>query len=335
MKKVIVTGGLGFIGSHLINMLLEKNVEVIIVDNKITNVIDDNFFNDKCQIISKSIKEVDFNDFKDIDVVFHLASILGPSGVLKHAGDLGKSILDDSIKIRDYCMNNNILMIDISTSEVYGHPDLLKEDSKKVFPGIYQIRTEYGAGKMLSEIALVNKARVDERLNFHLIRPFNVTGPRQKPDGGFVLPRFVISALTNQPLTVFGDGTQRRAFTHVKDICEAVLEIADSKHKNEIWNIGNPNNEMSIKEMAELVAEKVKEKFPEKNPEIIFIDPKKIHGPHFAEAIDKVPYVEKINKLLGWEAKRLAEKIILDVIDYYDKRIKEGYYFDVMGKLSS
>jgi len=330
MKNVLITGGLGFIGSHLVDYLDQLNLNIVIVDNKTTNVVENQTFKNKCLIVNKSIKDVDFSKLSQIDTVFHLASILGPSGVLKHAGDIGFSILNDSIILRDFCIQNKALFIDMSTSEVYGHPGILNEDSQKVFPGQYQIRTEYGGGKMIAEMAVVNKSKFEKNLKFHIIRPFNVTGPRQKPDGGFVLPRFVIAALTNQPLTVFGDGTQRRAFTHVNDICEATLKIASSKFRNEIWNVGNPPNEMSINEIADLVIKLAKNKFSNLKPKKILIDPKKIHGKYFAEAIDKIPYTKKINTKLHWFACRNAEKIINDTLDYYHQKIGQGYYFKVL-----
>ena len=334
MKKVGITGGLGFIGSHLTEMLVGRGIEVVIVDNCISSVVNREFLSDsgKVTVYSSPISDIDLTEcFCGADTVFHLASILGPSGVLSYAGELGKSILLDTIRVRDACVRLNATMVDISTSEVYGHPGLLREDSEKVFSGVYKIRGEYGAGKMLSEMSVVNYSAVRGKPKYHFIRPFNVTGPRQKPDGGFVLPRFVIAALTGQPITVYGDGLQVRAYTHVLDICTAILEIVESGYSNEIWNVGNPNNEKSILDTANLVVSKVKEKFPDKRPDITFIDPKDIHGPLFSEAVDKVPYIEKIQNLIGWEPEYSAERIVSDVIEYYSKKIESGYYFSVLG----
>lgn len=330
-KKLIVTGGLGFIGSHLVEKLLDQESEVVIIDNKLTNVVEEDFFKERnCQVITKSIQETNLNEIHDVDKIFHLASILGPSGILKHAGDIGLSMIRDVIKIRDYSIKHQIPLIDISTSEIYGHTDKLDENSNKIFAGKYEVRTEYGAGKMVAEMALVNKARIDNRLNYNLIRPFNVTGPRQKPDGGFVLPRFAIAALTNQPLTVYGNGEQERAFTHVHDICDAILTISESDYINEIWNIGNSNNKMKIKDIARKVIEITKDKYPDKNPSMIFIDPKKIHGPLFSEVVDKIPYTKKIQSELGWQARIPTDSILEDVIDFYYQKIKNGYSFEVM-----
>ena len=135
-KKVLITGGLGFIGSHLTERLLKEGTEVVIIDNKSTNVVSENYFKGgKCLVIIKSVQEVDLSKIKNIDIVFHLASILGPTGVLKHAGNIGIATLGDTIKMRDFCLKRGITLIDISTSEVYGHTGLLKEESEKIFPG--------------------------------------------------------------------------------------------------------------------------------------------------------------------------------------------------------
>jgi len=320
-KKALITGGLGFIGSYLTERLLDRELETIIIDNKSTNVVSEDFFEkSNCKVFTQSIKDFDLNNLKNVDIVFHLASILGPSGILNHAGDIAVKTINDVVKLRDYCIKNEVPLIDISTSEVYGHSGILKENSEKVFSGGSKVRPEYGLGKLASEMALINKAKVDSRLRYNLIRPFNVTGPRQKPDAGFVLPRFAISALTNQPITVFGNGTQRRAFTHVQDICESILAVYDSEYQNEIWNVGRPNNEMSINEMADQIIDLTKKKFSGINPKKLYVDPKKIHGPLFEEAMDKIPYIKKITTKIGWEPKISSEQVFSEVLDFYKRK---------------
>lgn len=332
-KNILMTGGLGFVGSHLSERLLADDVELTILDNETTNVVPHTFFDScsGCRVVVDSIENVDLDSLGTFDAVFHLASILGPSGILKHAGNIGYYIFNDTLKIRDYCIKNKAFLVDISTSEIYGHPGSLEEDSDKVFPGKYKIRTEYGAGKLLAELAVVNKAKVDDNLKYHIIRPFNITGPRQLPDGGFVLPRFIIAALTNQPITVFGNGTQVRAFTHVQDVCDAILSIVCSGFYNEAWNIGMPDNEMTIKDMATMVLEEVKNQGVNTSSNIIYVDPKEIHGPLFSEVVDKIPYVEKVNHLVGWYAKREAKQIVADTVSFYKERVlKDNYYFKVI-----
>lgn len=321
-KKAIVTGGLGFIGSHLVEKLLKDGTEVIVIDNLTNNCVGPDYFDVK--VIIKSVGDVDFSRIK-ADVVFHLASILGPVGVLKHAGNLGREILLDTIKVRDYCFKNKALLVFVSTSEVYGQTREFGEESLKVYPGIYEVRTEYGAGKMLSEISVVNFAKMHPKFNYQIIRPFNVAGPRQRPEGGFVMPRFVIAALTNQPLTVYGDGKQKRGFTSVSDVVSAIVKVSECKFSNEIWNVGNKKNLLSIEDMARLVV-----KISMSSSKIIYVDPKKLHGKYFAEVLNKTPFAVKLKNKLNWEPKVTVEEIIRETVDYYRKKTEEGYKFKIL-----
>jgi nucleoside-diphosphate-sugar epimerase len=328
-KRVLITGGLGFVGSHLIDRLMLDQVDITVIDNESTNVIPFDFF-PGIKVIRDSIDNVDLQSLGSFDAVFHLASILGPYGLLKYAGNIGASIFNDTVKIRDYCVNSRAALIDISTSEIYGHPGLLEENSNKVFPGEHKVRTEYGVGKFLAELAVVNKAKVCDSLKYSIIRPFNITGPRQLPDGGFVLPRFVIAALTDQVITVFGNDQQSRAFTHVQDICDAIFAIVNSGCSNEAWNIGMPENKMTILDMANMVLDDVKSKGINTKSTVAFVDPKTLYGPLFSEVVDKIPYVEKIYSKIGWKAKRGAKEIVSDTVDFYIHRVNSGYYFKVL-----
>lgn len=322
--RAVVTGGLGFIGSNLVDLLLERNYEVIIVDDLSNNVVS-NLEYTKCKVYVDSIDEFCFNFLDSVDVLFHLASFVGPAGILHYCGEIGNRMVRDTYKLCDYCASKNVKFIDVSTSEVYGHMDLLSENSKKVFPGEYKVRTEYGAAKMLCEIMLVNKGKVLDNFDYHIIRPFNVAGIRQKPDGGFVLPRFVIAAITGQPLTIYNGGNQERAFTNVKDICEAILMISESECSNEIWNIGNLDNRMTIKALAEKVL-----KLTNIPGRLLDVDPKKIHGSLFEGAIDKLPYTHKLEEKFGWKAEISVEQTIMEVIEYYKEKLSNGYHFRVM-----
>jgi len=315
--KTLVTGGLGFIGSHLVDLLIDEGHDVTIIDDKSSNSIETD---DRFNLVLSSIDKADPASFKNFDVIFHLASVVGPAGVLTH-GFIGSSIIENTKIIMDACLYNNSLLVDISTSEVYGHAGDLNENSDKICSSPYQIRTEYGIAKLLAEIMIVNKAKTTD-LKYHIIRPFNVAGPRQKPDGGFVLPRFVIAMLTDQPITIFGNGSQIRSFTDVRDICDAIIKIAFSKYKNEIWNVGNPANEMSITELATKVVE-------DKIRAFSYIDPQKLHGPLFAEAENKVANIEKLISLLDWKPSVSLKQTIKDTIEYYKAKISQGYKFDV------
>ena len=329
MTKILVTGGMGFLGSHLVELLLEKNYEITIIDNMSTNAVPENFFENKVKLIKKSIQDVDFDKIGKFDYVYHLACVVGPSGVLHHAGLMGYNILKDTLILNEYCIKEKCKLIDISTSEVYGQEGFLKETTEKHIPGTIAVRNEYGAGKLLGEIMTINRSKVNKNLKYQIIRPFNISGPRQKPDNGFVLPRFVIAALTDQPITVFGDGKQERAFTHVRDMSGGIIKVAESKYENEEWNVGNPDNRTTILRLAELVVEETKKIFPEKKPKIEFMDGKEIHGHLFEEVPDKLPVIDKIREKIGWEPSVPIREIVKQTIEYYVPLIEKGFYFKV------
>lgn len=313
-RTVLITGGLGFIGSHLIDYIeYSQNEDIIVVDNMESNAIGLHDVAGRCYTFVQSVEDFDF-DRVGFDIVYHLASPVGPVGVLKYAGDMAGRMIADAIKVRDVCIKRKCPLIFISSSEVYGHAGKLDECSPKVFPPNYSVRSEYGAAKMLSEIAIVNKAKVCN-LKYVIIRPFNVAGPRQLPDNGFVLPRFIHAALKNEPLTVYGDGTQRRAFTDVRDIVSAIRYLVGLGEWNTIWNIGNPKNEMSIDGLAVYTLNLMRQMGIKTTSEIIYVDPKTIHGPLFEEVPDKIPYVEKLLKT-GWKRGFEIEKTIKDAVNH-------------------
>lgn len=309
--RVLVTGGLGFLGSHLVDRLLEENCSVTIVDNETTNAVDKDFFKGRCEFVHSNV--VDYKDKGDLDMVFHLASVVGPAGVLIHSGNIGISMMQDTKHMFELCIEKSAKFILVSTSEVYGRDGIFPEDIQKIIPSQVTVRGEYGAGKLLAEISTINKAKVAP-LIYHIIRPFNIAGPRQQPLGGFVLPRFIGQAIRNEPITVFGDGTQLRAFTHVLDIVEGIMEIAFSDTKNEVWNIGNIKNLITINELAFLVKEITKTE-----SEIIHVDPKTIYGDLYEEAFDKLPNGAKIHRLLKWHPERDLETIVRDTYAAYSE----------------
>jgi len=203
----------------------------------------------------------------------------------------------------------------VSTSEVYGHREnrsYLKEEDDKVLHGKYTVRNEYAIAKLLAEIALCNRAKVDPNLRYQIIRPFNVTGAYQLPDGGFVLPRFVKQALAGEDITVYYSGQQMRAFTWVKDIVHGIHMISACQSWNQDWNIGNEANQQTILYLAERV-----KALTHSSSRIIHVDPVDLHGPLFSEAPEKIPNSEKIRTLLGWKPTKYIDEVIEEVIEFY------------------
>jgi len=323
-KKVLITGGLGFIGSHCIEKWKENDWDILVIDNLSTNAISpDHVLTENVEIIEKDIMSVDWSDLPKFDLILHLASPVGPVGVLKHSGNMARIILDDIYWAINGAKHNKCPLIFISTSEIYGHRDeksYLKEDDDKVLHGDFTVRNEYAIAKLLSEIVLTNQAKINPDFRYQIIRPFNVTGKYQLPDGGFVLPRFVEQALTSQDITVYYDGLQLRAFTWVKDIVDGIYltSVAPDEHWNEEWNIGNEKNEKTILYLAERVKE-----ITQTESKIAHVDPVELHGPLFAEAPEKIPNSEKIKELLGWSPTKGVDSVIEEVVEFYVSKLGE------------
>lgn len=317
MNKILITGGAGFIGSYCVEKYKENGYDVTVLDNfSTTGLKDGDKIFDDVKLIKGNILDYDWDELGKFDLILHMASPVGPAGVLKHSGKMARYILDDVYWAIEGALKNDCTLLFMSTSEIYGYRATaahLSEDEEKVLVGNYKVRNEYSVSKLLSEIVLSNTAKVSN-LKYQIIRPFNISGARQQVPGGFVLPTFVTQSLKDEDITVFGDGKQVRAFTHVKDIVSGIYLISQYPQKNEIWNIGNPDNECTIGELASMVKEKIDTK-----SKIKLVDPKTIHGPLYEEAWDKVPDPTKIKKLLNWKPKYDINYIVDDVIKYFTK----------------
>jgi nucleoside-diphosphate-sugar epimerase len=320
-KQILITGGFGFIGSYCIEKWLCENWEVTVIDNLSTNVI--NSTDDlalKVNFIKEDIINVKWEDLPNFDMILHLASPVGPVGVLKHSGKMARIILDDIYWAINGAKYNSCPLVFVSTSEIYGYREnksYLEENDDKVLRGEFTVRNEYAIAKLLSEIVLSNQSKVDSEFRYQIIRPFNVTGARQLPDGGFVLPRFVEQSLSNENITVYYSGQQFRAFTWVKDIVDGIYLVSNAQENlwNNEWNIGNEINEETILYLAERVKE-----ISKSNSKIVHIDPKELHGELFSEAPEKIPNSDKIKKFLGWNPTKMVDEVITEVIEFYRSR---------------
>ena len=225
---------------------------------------------------------------------------------------MARDITRDSYAIGNYAMECGAKLVDVSTSEVYGPVvGALPEDQPKLIPARATIRLEYAVGKLAAEVMLLNMAS-SAGLNVSIVRPFNVSGPRQSPAGGFVIPRFVCQALNGIPLTVFGTGQQIRAFTHVEDIVGGLIAAMDRGEAGQVYNIGNLANKTTVSNLADLVIE-----YCPLGGEKVFVDPKSIHGPLFAEAADKYPDATKAMRELDWKPQHSLISVVHEVFRYY------------------
>lgn len=308
--KILVTGGLGFLGSHLAEALLTEGHEVVVVDNKTSNVVDESFLKNKeAKVYTTSVEE--FEAPHPFDRIYHCASIVGPAAVISYSTFLGYNIIETSYRIIEMADRMKARLLFVSTSEVYGGGGIFKEDDAKVFNGKVSARLEYSVGKLLGEIMALDKTRVS-KLHVNILRPFNIVGPRQSPKGGFVLPRFVQAALRGEDITVFGDGTQVRSFTHVTEMVKAMIQIMESGIRGEAFNAGSPENVIQIQELAKKVKRMAKS-----SSDIVHVDPKTIYGELYEQTNDRIPDTTKIERLIQWKATYSIDKIIQDTIGYF------------------
>ena len=297
MIRAIVTGGAGFIGAHLVDRLVSDGFDVTVVDN----LSGGQWMNDSARTVAVSVRNF---DPLPSDVIFHLASPVGPVGVLRHAGRIVPEVVADAQTVAMWAMAFRCPMVDVSTSELYGpQTGACAESLPRVTPAGHSARMEYAVAKLAAETMLLNTPGLDVRI----VRPFNVAGPRQKPDGGFVLPRFIGQALRGEPLTIYGDGSQLRAFTHVDDIVEGLVAVAARGQSGEVFNLGNPDNLTTILDLAVLVLEVV-----DPFGAISYVDPQALWGPAFREAADKYPDATLARERLSWAATRPLRMVVED-----------------------
>jgi UDP-glucose 4-epimerase len=301
----LVLGGLGFVGSHLVDRLLAQGHSVSVVDNCSSNCIGLNHYASDCEVIKCDVR--DFEDLDHpIDVIYHLASTVGPLRVARHVGDLEEEIAIDTVRAIAIANAHKARLVYVSSSDVYGQSGFLhEEDSTKVWARPTP-RAKYAAGKLKSE-RLVLDAVGRSMLSAVIIRLFNVAGPRQLPDGGFVLARFIRAALAGREITVYGNGEQRRSFIHVRDVTAALMVVAGSPVNGEIFNIGSPANTTSILALAQKTRSLLNS-----SSEIVHIDPMLAYGTNFDDGYEKLPIVSKAAQLLKWHPGRLLDQIIVD-----------------------
>ena len=302
MRQILITGGMGFIGKNLTwKLLLEGGNHVTIVDNLSSSFIDPKILkNPNVKFYQSNFEKWMPDKGIKYSQIYHLTSPVGPLGVLKYKGNIAKMILEQLYHASEMAIKMEAKLLEISTSEVYGcHPeDELggqREDINKIVPSNLTVRLEYGVAKLLCEIVLKNLSR-DNRLKYICIRPFNIVGPKQNEELGFIIPRFIKQVISGDPITVYGDGSQKRTLTHVQDFVDAIYLAMESTIDGEVYNVGNPNNICTVNQ----IANKVSELFG--GGRIEYVDPTKLFK-DFSEAWNKIPNIEKIVSHLGWYPK--------------------------------
>ena len=316
--KVLITGGAGFIGSHLAERLLELGHEVFVIDNlwtgKLANLSKIQNIQKFHLVVDTILNESVMNEliFK-VDHIYHMAAAVGVRNIMDHPVET----LDINVKGTETVLRlanrfkKKVLIT--STSEIYGRhvEHSLSEDDNRVMGTVKKRRWAYACSKTLDEFLAL--AYFDEKkLPVVVSRLFNTVGPRQTGQYGMVLPNFVQSALLGKPITVFGDGTQSRSFTHVRDVVGAIIKLMDEpRAEGDVFNVGN-DHEVTINDLAH----KVKE-MTESKSEIDHIPYEKAYGPGFEDMERRCPNIDKIKNLIGFTPSYDLEAIVQSVIDYF------------------
>lgn len=303
MANALVVGGLGFIGSHLVDFLLDRGDSVTIVDDLSANVTPPSTYSSKCSVIEQDISAIVQLDQR-FDVIYHLAGPVGPVRILDRAGEIEGLTTAPTLRVIELAESCQASILYVSSSDVYSRAGWLSEDTPAHRYPRRTPRAEYAEGKRRSE-SLLLRACEEQEICVNIVRPFNVAGPRQIPAAGFVLARFVEAALKGDSITVFGDGTQMRSFLHVSEAVRAFVEIAESGTSGEIWNVGNPKNAIQIRFLADLVRGQL-------NPTctIVHVDPRDLFGESFDDGFAKLPLIGKVNRELGWVPRAPLSEII-------------------------
>jgi nucleoside-diphosphate-sugar epimerase len=304
--RVLLTGGAGFIGSHLAESLLEDGHEVIVADNlssgqdtNIDHLKSEENFIFKNQDILDNLK-ID----GELDYVLHFASRASPDDYQKHPIHTLRTNSEGTLKMLELADKHDAKFIYSSTSEVYGNPE--EHPQKEEYNGNVNPvgpRACYDEGKRFGEAAITSYD-MKHGIDYRIIRIFNTYGPRLKAEDGRVISNFLNQALNNEPLTVYGDGEQTRSFCYIDDLVNGIRKAMESE-KGEIFNLGNPD-EYTILELAEKVQEVLDTESEMVHQELPEDDPEK-----------RKPNISKAREKLGWEPEVSLEKGLKKTAEYY------------------
>jgi len=310
--RVLVTGGAGFIGSHLTDALIARGDQVVALDNFSTgSTANIKHITKNFEIIDGDIRNKDLinESIKDVDLVFHMAAALGVNTILESTLEsISTNIAGSEVVLNVAAIHKKRILI-ASTSEIYGKnpKQPLNETDDRVVGSPQKIRWSYSDAKAIEE-AMAFSLNQEKGLKVTTARLFNTVGPRQSGRYGMVVPRFVKAALSNEPINIYGDGTQSRVFCHVHDAIEALLALVGTdKTINEVYNVGG-TGEITIKGLADTV---IKETNSQSSIE--FIPYEKAYAPGFEDMQRRVPDISKIKNELNWSPKRDLKQIISDV----------------------
>jgi UDP-glucose 4-epimerase len=320
--KVLITGGAGFIGSHLTDRLVEMGEEIYAVDDLSTGSLknvehlqDNQRFH---LVVDTVLNEAVMNElvFK-CEHIYHMAAVVGVKQIMNRPVETLETNVKGTEMVLKLANRHKKKVLIASTSEVYGkvmdgdNCCLLTEDTDRLMGSTDKRRWAYASSKALDEFLALAYFE-EKKLPVVVARLFNTVGPRQTGQYGMVVPNFVQKALIDKPIIVHGDGTQSRSFTHVADVVDALIGLmAEPRAVGQVVNVGN-TEEVTIKELALMVKEMTGSK-----SDIEYISYEKAYGPGFEDMKRRCPDISRIKELIGFQPKVDLLGIIQSVIDYY------------------
>jgi UDP-glucose 4-epimerase len=316
--KALVTGGAGFIGSHLCELLLADGWEVFALDDLSTGSIEN---------IDHLRERVDFHLIVDsvlapsvvnelvykCDVVYHLAAAVGVRLIVEQPVHTIVTNVQGTETVLEYCNRFGKRVLVASSSEVYGDHRAeipLEEDTRRVYGPTTEKRWLYADSKAMDEF-LALAYHQERGLDCVIARLFNTVGPKQSGQYGMVIPRFVSAALAGEPLEIHGDGTQTRSFCHVQDTIRALRGLMESTSTGgDIYNVGSTER-IRVIDLAGRVRE-----LTGSRSELVFVPYAEVYGLGIEDTLHREPSIEKIGRAIGWQPTRDLEQILADVIDH-------------------
>ena len=314
--KFLITGGAGFIGSHLTEKLIKRKDDVVILDNMSTgmhrnltntqnyvNLVNGNVLDKR--VVDELVNKCDY--------VIHLAAALGVFNIVNKPLESLRTNLQGTENLLESADKYSKPILIASTSEVYGKNDKvpLNEEDDRIIGHPLKSRWSYSEAKAVDE-SLAYFYYLENKLPIRIVRFFNTVGPRQVGQYGMVVPRFVAAALRNEPIQVYGSGDQIRCFCHVSDAIRALLLVIDSDQAiGQVFNVGN-NQQISIMDLAKKVIE-----ITESKSEIKKIPYSEAYPAGFEDMQRRVPDISKIKNALGWSPEIGLETIIGDIADFH------------------
>ena len=316
--KILVTGGAGFIGSHLSEALMAQGEDVWVIDNLSTGRLENLeaiLKHPHLHLVVDTImnEEVMDETIRTVDQIYHLAAAVGVRLIMDKPLETIETNVRGTETVLKIANKHKKKVLLASTSEIYGNhvEHTLSEDDNRILGSVRKRRWAYASSKTVDEF-LALAYSLEKKLPVVIARLFNTVGPRQVGQYGMVIPNFVQAALLGKPIRVFGDGEQSRSFNHVSDTVSALIGLMNEpKAEGDVFNVGN-GEEITIAELARRIKEITRSPSP-----IEFVPYEEAYGIGFEDMKRRTPNIDKIASVIGYQPKMSLEETLQSVIDYF------------------